>query len=123
MAYLEITNACVHFPVRNTWGTTGEVVRAVDGVSLSVEKGRILGLVGESGCGKSTLTRAIMQLQPLTAGCITLNGENLTAHKVIKVSVNLMHLTAIPLTYFIIAQQIKVFVSTINKAYIVFSLA
>ncbi len=79
MAYLEITNACVHFPVRNTWGTTGEVVRAVDGVSLSVEKGRILGLVGESGCGKSTLTRAIMQLQPLTAGCITLNGENLTA--------------------------------------------
>ncbi|MBQ1961142.1 MAG: ABC transporter ATP-binding protein [Akkermansia sp.] len=78
MAYLEINDACVHFPVRNTWGTTGEVVRAVDGVSLSVEKGRILGLVGESGCGKSTLTRAIMQLQPLTAGSITLNGENLT---------------------------------------------
>lgn len=78
MAYLEINDACVHFPVRNTWGTTGEVVRAVDGVSLSVEKGRILGLVGESGCGKSTLTRAIMQLQPLTAGSITLNGEKLT---------------------------------------------
>lgn len=78
MAYLEIDNACVYFPVRNTWGTTGEIVRAVDGVSLSVEKGRILGLVGESGCGKSTLTRAIMQLQPLTTGSITLNGENLT---------------------------------------------
>lgn len=79
MAYLEVSNACVHFPVRNTWGTTGDVVRAVDGVSLSVEKGRILGLVGESGCGKSTLTRAIMQLQPLTSGSITLAGENLTA--------------------------------------------
>lgn len=78
MAYLEINNACVHFPVRNTWGTTGDIVRAVDGVSLSVEKGRVLGLVGESGCGKSTLTRAIMQLQPLTAGSISLNGENLT---------------------------------------------
>ena len=61
MAYLEINEAHVHFPVRNTWGATGEVVKAVDSVSLSVEKGRILGLVGESGCGKSTLTRAIMQ--------------------------------------------------------------
>ncbi|MDO5471491.1 MAG: ATP-binding cassette domain-containing protein [Akkermansia sp.] len=79
MAYLEVRDASVHFPVRNTWGTTGEVVRAVDGVSLSVERGRILGLVGESGCGKSTLSRAIMQLQPLTSGSIVLGGTNLTA--------------------------------------------
>lgn len=78
MAYLEINNACVHYPVRNTWGTTGEVIRAVDDVSLSLEKGSILGLVGESGCGKSTLSRAIMQLQPLTAGSIVLNGVNLS---------------------------------------------
>ena len=69
----------MHYPVRNTWGTTGEVVRAVDDVSLSVERGRILGLVGESGCGKSTLSRAIMQLQPLTSGSIELNGTNLSA--------------------------------------------
>lgn len=79
MAYLEIINACVHYPVRNTWGTTGEFVRAVDDVSLSLEKGSILGLVGESGCGKSTLSRAIMQLQPLTAGSIILNGVNLSS--------------------------------------------
>ncbi len=79
MAYLEIRGASVHYPVRNTWGTTGEVVRAVDDVSLSVERGRILGLVGESGCGKSTLSRAIMQLQPLTAGSIELDGTNLSA--------------------------------------------
>lgn len=79
MAYLEVQNACVHFPVRNAWGLTGEMVRAVDGVSLNVEKGRILGLVGESGCGKSTLTRAIMQLQPLTSGRIVLNGTDLSA--------------------------------------------
>ncbi len=78
MAYLEIKEASVHYPVRNTWGTTGEVVRAVDGVSLSVERGNILGLVGESGCGKSTLSRAIMQLQPLTSGSIVLNGTNLS---------------------------------------------
>lgn len=78
MAYLEIRDACVHYPVRNTWGTTGEVIKAVDHVSLSLEKGSILGLVGESGCGKSTLSRAIMQLQPLTSGSIILNGTNLS---------------------------------------------
>lgn len=79
MAYLEIENACVHFPVRTTWGATGQVIRAVDGVSLSVQKGEILGLVGESGCGKSTLSRAIMQLQPLSSGRIVLNGRDLSA--------------------------------------------
>ena len=77
MAYLELDKVCVHFPVRNTWGVTGEVVRAVDGVSLSVRKGEILGLVGESGCGKSTLSRALMQLQPLTSGRIVLDGTEL----------------------------------------------
>lgn len=79
MAYLEIENACVHFPVRTTWGATGQVIRAVDGVSLSVQKGEILGLVGESGCGKSTLSRAIMQLHPLSSGRIVLNGRDLSA--------------------------------------------
>lgn len=79
MAYLELDKVCVHFPVRNTWGATGEVVRAVDGVSLSVRKGEILGLVGESGCGKSTLSRAVMQLQPVTSGRIVLDGTELTS--------------------------------------------
>lgn len=79
MGYLDIEKACVYFPVRNTWGVTGEVVRAVDGVSLSLRKGEVLGLVGESGCGKSTLSRAIMQLQPLTSGRIVLEGADLTA--------------------------------------------
>ena len=53
-------------------------MRAVEDVCLSLEKGRILGLVGESGCGKSTLSRAIMQLQPLTSGSIVLNGTDLS---------------------------------------------
>ena len=79
MAYLELENVCVHFPVRNAWGAAGGVVRAVDGVSLSVRKGEILGLVGESGCGKSTLSRAVMQLQPVTSGRIMLDGAELTA--------------------------------------------
>ena len=78
MAYLELRDVCVHYPVRSAWGAARGVVKAVDGVSLSLEQGETLGLVGESGCGKSTLSRAIMQLQPLTSGCIVLNGVNLS---------------------------------------------
>ncbi len=78
MAYLDIEHACVYFPMRNTWGATGKVVRAVDDVSLSLEKGEVLGLVGESGCGKSTLSRAVMQLQPLTSGRIVFQGTDMS---------------------------------------------
>jgi len=53
-------------------------VRAVDGISISLQEGEILGLVGESGCGKTTLSRTIMQLQPATAGKIQLEGKELT---------------------------------------------
>ena len=79
MPFLTLRHVSVHYPVRSAWGGSRGVVRAVDDVSLEIEQGETLGLVGESGCGKSTLSRAIMQLQPLTSGSITLAGENLSA--------------------------------------------
>ncbi|MCD7797814.1 MAG: ATP-binding cassette domain-containing protein [Akkermansiaceae bacterium] len=79
MAFLELENVCVYFSPINARGRTQCAVKAVDGVSLSIERGEILGLVGESGCGKTTLSRAIMQLQRVTSGRIILAGEELTA--------------------------------------------
>src|SRR5882757_1441166 len=78
-AFLEIKDLKAHFPVergiifRHEIGT----VKAVDGVSLQLRKGEILGLVGESGCGKSTLGRTIIQLIRPTAGAVVLAGQDL----------------------------------------------
>jgi len=52
-------------------------VRAVDGVSFEVRQGETLGLVGESGCGKSTTARAVLRLDPPTAGTVTFRGRDL----------------------------------------------
>jgi len=82
-AFLEIKDLKTHFPVEHGVifrKRIGEV-RAVDGVSLSLEQGEILGLVGESGCGKSTLGRTILQLIPPTSGTVVLAGKNLAALK------------------------------------------
>jgi sulfonate transport system ATP-binding protein len=54
-------------------------VRALDGISIRVEQGEIVAVVGGSGCGKSTLLRAISGLDPATQGTVTLNGVRITA--------------------------------------------
>ncbi|HEY1847700.1 MAG TPA: ATP-binding cassette domain-containing protein, partial [Opitutaceae bacterium] len=76
---LELTGVKTHFPVEAGFLLKRRVgvVHAVDGVTLCVRQGEVLGLVGESGCGKSTLARTILQLVPLTAGTVVLNGRSL----------------------------------------------
>ena len=78
-AFLEIEGLETHFPVEAglIFKRCLGMVRAVDGVSLSINEGEVLGIVGESGCGKSTLGRTIVQLIPPTAGTVILKGRNL----------------------------------------------
>jgi len=80
VALLEVSGLMKHFPVtqgilfRHQIGT----VKAVDGVSFSVDRGDTVALVGESGCGKSTTARAVLRLIEPTAGSVRFDGEELT---------------------------------------------
>ncbi|MBS1709525.1 MAG: ABC transporter ATP-binding protein [Armatimonadetes bacterium] len=57
-----------------TFSTPGGEVRALDGVSLGLRAGETLAVVGESGCGKTTLARAVLGLQPMSGGSVTVGG-------------------------------------------------
>ena len=77
---VRVENMVKHFPVR-TGGlvrrTVGQV-HAVDDVSLSIPRGKTLGLVGETGSGKSTLARCVAGLIPVTSGRVIFDGRDIT---------------------------------------------
>ena len=78
---LSLDDLAVHFQVGSALRGGIKTLKAVDGVTLDVQPGECLGLVGESGCGKSTLALAIMGLVPPTRGRIDLDGQHITGRQ------------------------------------------
>lgn len=78
MTLLSVEDLKVHFPVRTgKFGGGKAVVKAVDGVSLTIGTNETLAVVGESGCGKSTTGNAVLGLAPVTSGRIVFEGRDL----------------------------------------------
>lgn len=75
---LRVDDLKIHFPVhKGLFKRVAGHVKAVDGVSLQIDGGRTLALVGESGCGKTTVGKGIMQLIPVTSGSVRLQDKEL----------------------------------------------
>src|SRR5688572_14335613 len=68
----------VQYLLSARWRRAPLWLRAVDGVNFDLDAGETLGVVGESGCGKSTLARAVVGLQPASAGAVVLDGTDIT---------------------------------------------
>lgn len=74
---VEVKGLKKYFPVKENWGRV-KYIHAVENVSLHIDEGETLGLVGESGCGKTTLGRTLLRLYEPTAGQILYRNENIT---------------------------------------------
>ena len=77
---ISATDLKKYFPVHKFMGGK-QYVKAVDGVSLEINKGETFGLVGESGCGKSTLERTLIRMYDITDGKVTYKGKDITNEK------------------------------------------
>ena len=77
---ISATDLKKYFPVHKFMGDK-QYVKAVDGVSLEINKGETFGLVGESGCGKSTLERTLIRMYDITDGKVTYKGKDITNEK------------------------------------------
>ena len=77
---LEVKDLVKYFPIKTGFfkRTTG-YVKAVDGISFKIERGKTMGLVGESGCGKSTAGRTILRLLDKTSGEVIFNGREISS--------------------------------------------
>ena len=75
---IEVNDLKMHFMLKSGLFSKPKVLKAVDGVTFSIEKGRTMGLVGESGCGKTTVGRTILKLYQATAGRILYQGTDIT---------------------------------------------
>ncbi len=78
---LDVQGVKVHFPIKKgaIFDKTIGYVYAVDGIDMQIHRGETYGLVGESGCGKSTLGRAILNLDPPTAGRVEFDGVDIAS--------------------------------------------
>jgi peptide/nickel transport system ATP-binding protein len=74
---LDVHNLCVHFTSKSHFWAKSQVIKAVDGLSFQIKKGKTLALVGESGCGKTTTSRAILRLVPMSSGEIRYRGRKI----------------------------------------------
>lgn len=72
--FVEVRDLRKHYPVAR-----GSLLKAVDGISFSIRRGEVLGLVGESGCGKSTVGRLLLRLLSPTSGSVHFDGVDLMA--------------------------------------------
>ena len=75
---ISTTDLSVHFPLRGGLFGPRLVVRAVENVSIRIEKGSFFGLVGESGSGKTTFGRALLRAAPITSGVATYSDDEVT---------------------------------------------
>lgn len=78
---LEAQDLAVHFNLGKSLFNSGQLLKAVDGLSLQLRRGKTLALVGESGCGKTTVSRALLKLQPVTSGDVFYRQQNINALK------------------------------------------